>query len=52
MHSKAMPACAFCMLSSIAMLIGILIVWFTASNQTGMSFLFYILHIQYDQNQK
>jgi hypothetical protein len=51
MHSTAIPYCAFCMLSGIAMLIGILVVCFTAP-QPGMFVLFYILHTQHGQNPK
>jgi hypothetical protein len=46
------PVIAFSTLSSIAMVIGILIICFTAPKQTGTSFLFYILHIQHEKNQR
>ena len=44
------PVVAFCMFTSIAMLIGILVVDFTSPKQTGMFFLFYILLTQYGKN--
>jgi hypothetical protein len=40
------------MFLSIAMLIGILVVCFTAPKQTGKSFLFYILDIEDGKNPK
>jgi hypothetical protein len=46
LSSIANPVFACCMFLSIAMLIGILVVCFTAPKQTGKSFLFYILDIE------
>ena len=44
------PAFVLPMITSIAMTIGILVVCFTAPKLPGMSFLFYILHIQHDKS--
>jgi hypothetical protein len=46
------PAGAFCMLLCIAMLVGIVVICFTAPKQPGMSFLFYILRIEHGKNPK
>jgi len=46
------PVFTFWMLFSIAMLIGILVICFTAPSQPGMSFPFYILRIEHSKTPK
>ncbi len=52
LNSTAKLVFACCMFLSIVMLIGILVVCFTAPKQIGKSFLFYILDIKHGKNLK